>query len=482
MTVSNLGPAVSEPCFQERLDRLRANYANQDDLVRELERFVRKAPDDQIVRINPIQYAADHRRDEAQVIDLFLHARKAGLLTMEWLYVCRGCGRVIESFHTLNAAGEHSFCKTCLVNRDADLSDFVEIGFTVSKAVRTSRFHDPETLSAKEFSFDYNISAGAVARDGTKARDFYWRHNVFVTYVEPGETRTFQVNLEPGFFSLLYGPEFIVDPSSDNRVERIDITHCDGRPGEKMQTVAPGSLTYNLTNASPARIIATAISVSAAERRAYSGTTPGFKLGGFLSGSRLLSTQTFLDLFPSETVMSAGGLAVKRVAVLFTDIKGSTALYDRIGDMKAFNLVRQHFGVLRDAIAANHGALVKTIGDAVMASFHEPLSAIRAALDMLAQIRRFNDSAGEELITLKIGAHVGPCLAVTLNERLDYFGRTVNLAARVQGLAAENEIYLSDEMYSLPGAADLLAAMQCDAQTVHVKGIQREIAVHALRT
>ena len=179
--------------------------------------------------------------------------------------------------------------------------------------------------------------------------------------------------------------------------------------------------------------------------------------------------------------MSAGGLAVKRVALLFTDIKGSTALYDRIGDMKAFNLVRQHFGVLRDVIAANNGALVKTIGDAVMASFHEPLNAIRAALDMLAQIRRFNDSAGEELITLKIGAHVGQCLAVTLNERLDYFGQTVNLAARVQGLAAENEIYLSDEMYSLPGAADLLAAMQSNAQTVHVKGIAREIAVHALR-
>ena len=60
MTVDNLGPPVSEPCFQERLDRLHASYANHDDLVRELERFVRKAPDDQIVRINPIQYAANH--------------------------------------------------------------------------------------------------------------------------------------------------------------------------------------------------------------------------------------------------------------------------------------------------------------------------------------------------------------------------------------------------------------------------------------
>jgi class 3 adenylate cyclase len=481
MAVNSVTPTVSEPRFRESLDKLRTSYANNEGLVRELERFVRTAPDDQIVRINPIQYAADRGRGEAQIIDLFLHARKAGLLIMEWHYVCRGCGRIIASFHTLNGANEHSFCKTCLVNRNTDLSDFVEIAFTISKAVRKSRFHDPETLSAKEFYIDYNISAGALARDGTKARDFYWRHKVFCAYVEPDENRTFEINLEPGFFVFQYGPELIVTASSDNRVERIDITHRDGRPAEPTRKVAPGQLTYNLTNASPARIVAFALSIGEAERAAYKDTPPGMRLAGFLSGSRLLSTQTFRDLFPSETVMSAGGLAVKRVALLFTDIKGSTALYDRIGDMKAFNLVRQHFGVLRDVIAANNGALVKTIGDAVMASFHEPLDAIRAALDMLAQIKRFNDSAGEELITLKIGAHVGHCLAVTLNERLDYFGQTVNLAARVQRLAADNEIYLSDEMYSLPGAGDLLATMQSHAQTVHVKGIAREIAVRALR-
>ena len=479
MAVNSVGPTVSEPRFREGLDELRASYANHDDLVRELETFVRTAPDDQIVRINPIQYAAERRRDEAKIIDLFLHARKVGLLTMEWHYVCRGCGMIIGSFDTLNAANEHAFCKTCLVNRDTDLDDFVEISFTVSKAVRKSRFHDPETLSAKEFYIDYNISAGALARDGTKARDFFWRHKVFCSYVEPGETRTFEINLEPGFLVFQYGPELIV-AASHNRVERIDITHRVGRPAEPKRTVAPGSLTYTLTNTSPARIIAFALSIPEAELAAYKEGPPGFRLRGFLSGSRLLSTQTFRDLFPSETVMSAGGLAVKRVALLFTDIKGSTALYDRIGDMKAFNLVRQHFVVLRDVIAANHGALVKTIGDAVMASFHEPLNAIHAALEMLAQIRRFNDSAGEELITLKIGAHVGHCLAVTLNGRLDYFGQTVNLAARVQRLAADNEIYLSDEMYSLPGAADLLAAMQSNAQSVHVKGIAREIAVHAL--
>ncbi len=103
--------AIREPTLQERLDRLRAGYPNHDDLIRELESFVRNAPDDQIVRLNPIRYAADHARDEAQVIDLFLHARKAGLVTMEWHYVCRVCGMIIESFHTLNGAVPMPFAK-----------------------------------------------------------------------------------------------------------------------------------------------------------------------------------------------------------------------------------------------------------------------------------------------------------------------------------------------------------------------------------
>ena len=113
---------------------------------------------------------------------------------------------------------------------------------------------------------------------------------MFCTYVEPGETITFEINLEPGFLALMHGPELIVARSSDNRVERINFTHRDGRPAEATQTVAPGSLTYNLTNASQARILTAAFSLTEAEREALKGTPPGIRLGGFLSGSRLLST------------------------------------------------------------------------------------------------------------------------------------------------------------------------------------------------
>ena len=189
-------PAVNEASLRERFELLRANFSQHDDLVRELEAFVRTTPEDRIVRINPIRYAADHGRGETEVIDLFLHARKAGLLAMEWHYVCRVCGMIAESFAALNAAGEHFFCRTCIADRDADLSDFVEIGFSVSRAVRTSRYHDPQTLSAEEL-FVYGTSANALVGDGTSLRDFYGRHCIFVTYVEPGETKAFRLNLEP---------------------------------------------------------------------------------------------------------------------------------------------------------------------------------------------------------------------------------------------------------------------------------------------
>ena len=198
----------------------------------------------------------------------------------------------------------------------------------------------------------------------------------------------------------------------------------------------------------------------------------------FLSGAELLSNQTFLDLFADETIVAGEGLAVRLLALLFTDLKASTELYERIGDLKAFDLVRLHFDYLRESIAANSGALVKTIGDAVMASFVDPLDALRAALDMQARIARLNADAGGELIGLKVGLHAGACLAVTLNDRLDYFGQTVNIAARVQSLAGADEIVVTDDVLSLPGAAELVAGLQVDRSAVELKGIAGDVAVH----
>jgi class 3 adenylate cyclase len=149
--------------------------------------------------------------------------------------------------------------------------------------------------------------------------------------------------------------------------------------------------------------------------------------------------------------------------------------------MKAFDLVRQHFGYLRECITRNSGALVKTIGDAVMASFVDPLDALRAALEMRDEIARFNDEAGDNLIGLKVGLHAGACLAVTLNDRLDYFGQTVNIAARVQALSAADEIVITDDVLLLEGAAELVAGLPIEPTVVQLKGVAGEVRVHRVR-
>ena len=192
--------------------------------------------------------------------------------------------------------------------------------------------------------------------------------------------------------------------------------------------------------------------------------------GAFLSGADVLSNQTFLDLFETETVVASEGLGVTRLAFVFTDLEGSTAMYDRMGDMRAFELVRMHFGLLRESVVRNSGAMVKTIGDAVMATFVDPRDALLAAIHMLAMVDQFNAAQGDVLLRLKVGVHWGACLAVTLNDRLDYFGQTVNLAARVQSLAHANEIVISHDVAVQPSVDELIQKLEETSAIVQVKG------------
>src|SRR5262249_12322531 len=155
---------------------------------------------------------------------------------------------------------------------------------------------------------------------------------------------------------------------------------------------------------------------------------------------------------------------ISRIAFLFTDIKGSSDLYNQVGDARAYGFVREHYAVLTRAVRDHDGAVVKTIGDAVMAAFTDPVAALDAALAIRAGIAAFHRQlAAEEggsgvAIVVKLGLHCGPCIAVTLNDRLDYFGRTVNLAARLQNESRGGDIVLSEALAAEPGIAERLAS------------------------
>jgi class 3 adenylate cyclase len=279
------------------------------------------------------------------------------------------------------------------------------------------------------------------------------------------------VTAEPGLVWLTNGPALIVGDARTTELRAFGFEYTGTRSEGYRADIAAGPVEIAFTNATDQPY---ALMINKLPSLYDVAMQP------FLSGAELLSNQTFLDLFDTETIVAGEGLAVKRLALLFTDLQGSTALYERIGDMKAFDLVRQHFGELRDVIARNSGALVKTIGDAVMASFVYPLDALRAALEMRARLAAFNHGAGEDQIVLKIGLHFGACLAVTLNDRLDYFGQTVNIAARVQALAGANEIVVTDDVMSVPGATELTAGLVHEPSNVEVRGVAGSIRVHRL--
>jgi class 3 adenylate cyclase len=205
-----------------------------------------------------------------------------------------------------------------------------------------------------------------------------------------------------------------------------------------------------------------------------------------LTAHEATTMQAFRDLFADAVLRPGDQVAIGRIAFLFTDIKGSTDLYNRVGDARAYGFVREHYAVLTRAVREHDGAVVKTIGDAVMAAFADPAMALDAALAIREDIAHFNrDVAAVSLsegvaIPVKIGLHSGACIAVTLNDRLDYFGSTVNLAARLQGESAGGDIVLSETLSGEPGVAERLRAVGAVAETARVKGFAEPIALRRI--
>ena len=153
------------------------------------------------------------------------------------------------------------------------------------------------------------------------------------------------------------------------------------------------------------------------------------------------------------------------------------AMYERIGDARAFAIVEEHFRAMEAIVVANEGAVVKTMGDAVMASFASASQAVAAAVAMVRENDRLHGDVG---LGVKIGVHAGPCLAVRANERLDFFGTTVNVAARLQAQAKAGGLVVTEELSRTPGVAALLDGLPREPFEATLKGIretQRLVAV-----
>jgi class 3 adenylate cyclase len=491
---------LDDSALEARLGALEAARSWSPRAVSRLEARIRSADDAELFRINPLAYAASTGLPEGEAIDLFLHATRAGLFDMDWVVVCAGCGSTNRSARNLERVDPHMSCDVCQIKAEADLDAFIQVAFTVAPTVRTIRFHDPASLEAQELYFRYHHSADLKRRaDGHSSVDDLVAGTTLVAYLEPGERRTLQLEVD-GFFVAIRDARHATSAlywiTADETAPReIQAVLRDGRFTDADQPLAPmemdqpaGSFRWPATGRIRAGAVTLTVENAMAERapiwivRYPSPTGPlmPVEFEPVLSAKRLLSTQTFRDLFRSEKVPIDESLQLRDLTFLFTDLQGSTAMYDRIGDATAYNLVRLHFDTLEAAVREAGGAVVKTIGDAVMATFTKPVDGLRAAIAMVDRLEAHNRSASTAL-GLRVGLHRGPAIAVTLNDQVDYFGQTVNIAARVEGLANAGEVTLSEDVRQDPAVAARLEGRSVELVKGPMKGVGDEIKVYRMR-
>ena len=402
---------------------------------------------------------------------------------MNWELLCPACGDHIKSFKHLNTMEDKIFCSLCQCDRVASLDDWIQVTFTVNPKIRQIKFHQPEDLLIDDFIFKYHFTRAARAYEGGPEKTELLRLFTKDTkFIETAEQQIFEFDLQDGLL-IIYdflnnrGLNLMVSPTSSHIEQNITVTHINNNFEINQSQINFGKVTLTVENRSGFRS-ALLISLIPSEIIENMDEDSTVVLDPYLDGKKLLTSQTFRDLFRNELIQGNEGINFKDLTIIFTDLKGSTELYDRVGDLKAFNLVNQHFESLTKFIVKNSGAIVKTIGDAIMASFANPLDAVRAATEIVEDLNRFNQEHGGEDIIIKIGVHKGSSIAVTLNDRLDYFGQTVNVAARVQGLADAEEIYITDSVYEIEEIQDEISNYIVVPEKAKLKGIQEEMDVY----
>lgn len=445
-----------------------------------IERMVREAPDHALSKINPLHLAGQHGLDEEQVIGALLHAVGLGILEMTWSVMCPSCAGVLsanKSLKTVNSPQYH--CAFCAAGYETTLDNLVEVTFTVSPRVRKIAAHNADELSLAEY---YRQVFWSSAIDLPDDVDRLLRElTLEAVDLPPGERAILSLQVPAGML-ILFDPvthtaQFI-EVKGEETAERQNLALIFNKADAPVDavTLRPGALRLTLENRTDTRVLP---AVWVANQRLDAILT---RRKPSLTAKRLLTNQTFRDLYRTETLAIGQRLKILSLTFLFSDLKDSTGLYEHVGDLVAFDLVNEHFRLLQEIIAAERGAVVKTIGDAVMATFETPDRAIAAAIRMREAMSELGAQRQQQGLLLKMGIHEGSCLAVTLNGQQDYFGQTVNIASRVQGLAASRSIVVTEQVIDNAHTRTLLEAggLVPTRRSVALSGIAERVSVYEI--
>ena len=437
--------------------------------------------DYELNRINALDFSRRGGFDEERVISGFLHASRLGLFDLTWNVLCPGCSGVLDAHDTLKSLRHDDYhCGLCACGYEPSVDEQVEVAFTVSPKVRRIAAHDPNTLPLWEYYRQVFWSSG-IDLDRESFASLTEEVTLDGLELPAGERAVLSLQLPPQFiiaFEPVTHSAHFIDVQGEPTKERqqLALIYNKAHPPTGSITLRPGPLRLSLENQSGVRTLPTVFVAADALHDLLGKRRP------FLTAKRMLSNQTFRDVFKADNLNIDQRLKITSLTFLFTDLKGSTALYERVGDLAAFDLVRAHLQALLEIISSEKGAVVKTIGDAVMATFIKPEHAIVAGLRMRAAMDALNKRRGTDDLVVKIGIHEGPCLAVMLNERQDYFGQTVNIAARVQSLSTAQEMHITGPVLDAPAVAGILdrEAITPIQKQAALRGIADKIVVYEI--
>lgn len=437
-------PPDVAPDVRARVDALVAQIEESGrghGLARRLADNVLTAQEVDLVHIRPLALAHDWAVDERHAIELCLESARAGLLDLHWQLLCPRCRVGKADVATLDLLPTGAHCGTCNITYDRDFSRNVEVTFTPAAQIRS-------------------IAAGEYCLFGPMSTPHIWAHITLA----PGQSRRVEIDLPAGAYRLRTlepGPERSLDFTGGGFPEVVAEDDAIGVG----PAAPPGELV--LTNRSRRTVTAIVEEVQ--------------WVRDALTADRVTALQAFRDLFSDQALRPGDEVGIGRVALMFTDLRASTALYESVGDARAYHLVRDHFAFLAGIVRAHNGAVIKTIGDAIMAAFSDPADAVRAALQVQREVAAFNAASGGAPLVIKLGLHEGPCIAVTLNGRLDYFGTVVNMAARLQAQSEGGDIVLSKDIAADPAIPPLLDGLELSPQTVALKGYDAPVAFYRLK-
>ncbi len=443
-----------------------------------------KADDWDLFRINPLHFAEQHSFATDSMVDLFVIAAKVGLFDFVWNEICPSCGRIEHSHENLNHIdAKHFHCALCRMDVSSALDDYIEVAFSIHPSIQSLHL-DPFSGDMSHYH-RYYFSNNLLPSEAKKVC-----MNDSMHAVEPLEAeaqKDFEIEVQAGqtwqVTSFALHRSLMIKITAGNAQSDLEVDLLKNGFSPEALSVPAGTLHLRLNNHSSRLLDVLVLNRQESKMMEILEKHPS-QFRPMLTGKMLLNNHSFRELFRVQDLKPDLHLNIRSLTVLFTDLKGSTDLYDKLGDADAYHLIQSHFNILSQAVRAHRGAIVKTMGDAIMASFSSPNDASQAALLMAQGIVQFNREHNQSHLKLglKVGLHEGTVLAVNADERLDYFGQTVNIAARVQGLASAGEIWVSDYVLKHNGVADLFAqaGYHGEKQQVSLKGVQALTTVHKM--